>query len=200
MTVQSLTDTNGAMPRPKSNDKRNAIMAAAIRVIVTQGLSAPTAVISREAGISNGSLFTYFETKTDLFNQLYLHIKTDMATSALKRLPAKAVLREQAFHVWVNWMEWATSHPGKRRVLALLTVSDQITPESRAAGLKIMAGFIELMERMRMTGSLRNSPMSFAGAIMNSLADTTMDFMIQDPANAKKHCQVGFETFWRAIN
>jgi hypothetical protein len=34
---------------------------------------------------------------------------------------------------------------------------------------------------------------------MNSLAETTMDFMIQDPANAKKHCKVGFESFWRAV-
>ncbi|RYD40674.1 MAG: TetR/AcrR family transcriptional regulator, partial [Verrucomicrobiaceae bacterium] len=51
------------MARPKSNDKRAAIMDAAVRVIVAQGLSAPTATIAKEAGISNGSLFTYFETK-----------------------------------------------------------------------------------------------------------------------------------------
>lgn len=187
------------MARPKSNDKRTAIMEAATRVIVTQGLSAPTAVIAREAGISNGSLFTYFETKADLFNQLYLEIKTDMAATALDGLPAKAALRKQALHVWTKWMGWATSHPGKRRVLALLSVSDEITPESRAIGQEIMAGFIELMERIRGAGSLRNTSMSFAGAIMNSLADTTMDFMIRDPANARKHCEVGFETFWRAI-
>jgi len=27
-----------------------------------------------------------------------------------------------------------------------------------------------------------------------------MDFMIHDPANAKKHCKVGFEALWRAIS
>lgn len=188
------------MARPKSTDKRAAIMSAAIRVIVAQGLSAPTATIAREAGVSNGSLFTYFETKADLFNQLYLEIKADMSAAALKDLPAKAALRKQASHVWSNWMEWATSHPGKRRVLAQLSVSDLITPESRASGHRIMAGFINLMEQMRVTGSLRNSPMSFAGAIINSLADATMDYMISDPANAKAHCKVGFETFWRTIS
>jgi AcrR family transcriptional regulator len=187
------------MARPKSNDKRNAIMDAAIRVIVMQGLSAPTATIAREAGISNGSLFTYFETKTDLLNQLYLELKMGMAATALHDLPAKAKLREQAFHAWVNWMNWATSHPEKRRALAHLAVSDQITPETRAAGLKIMSGFIELMEQVRNKGALRNSPMSFVGALMNALAETTMDFMINDPAHAKKHCIAGFETFWRAV-
>ena len=63
-------------------------MEAATRVIVTQGLSAPTATIAQEAGVSNGSLFTYFETKANLFNQLYLDLKTGMAAAALEGFPA----------------------------------------------------------------------------------------------------------------
>ena len=187
------------MARPKSNDKRNAIMDAATRVIVTQGLSAPTATIAKEAGISNGSLFTYFETKADLFNQLYLELKTEMAAVILEGFPTKAALRKQSFHVWSSSMDWATAHPQKRRALAQLAVSDQITPETRAAAYKAMAVLAEMMERMRAGGPLRSAPMSFVGAMMNALAETTMDFMISDPANAKEHCKAGFETFWRGI-
>lgn len=187
------------MARPKSEDKRNAIMDAATRVIVAQGLSAPTARIAQEAGISNGSLFTYFETKVDLLNQLFLELKAGMATAALKGFPEQSELRKQVFHVWSNWMDWATSNPEKRRVLAQLSVSEEITPATRLAVHKASAGLADLLERIRANGSLRTVPMSFAGALMNSLAETTMDFMINDPANAKKHCKVGFETFWRAI-
>src|SRR5260370_21819735 len=91
-----------SMARPRSEDKRNALMAAATRVIVTQGLSAPTAMIAQEAAVSNGSLFTYFEAKADLFNQLYLELKTGIASAALQGLPAKAELREHFFHIWAN--------------------------------------------------------------------------------------------------
>jgi hypothetical protein len=35
---------------------------------------------------------------------------------------------------------------------------------------------------------------------MNALAETTMDFMIRDPGNAKKHSKAGFEALWRAIS
>jgi len=174
-------------------------MEAATRVIVSQGLSAPTATIAQEAGVSNGSLFTYFETKADLFNQLYLELKAGMATAALEGFPAGGDLRKQVFHVWSSWMDWATSNPEKRRALAQLGVSDEITPATRAAAHKTMASLADLMEQMRTSGSLRNASKGFAGAIMNSLAETTMDFMIQDPANAKKHRKVGFEVFWRAI-
>jgi AcrR family transcriptional regulator len=188
------------MARPRSEDKRNALMAAATRVIVTQGLSAPTALIAQEAGVSNGSLFTYFETKADMFNQLYLELKAGMASAALEGLPANAELREQLFHAWSNWMGWAVSNPEKRRALAQLGVSDEITPASRAAGHKTMAGIAELMERSRAKGPMRKAPMGFVAAIMNSLAEATMDFMVQDPTNADKHCKVGFDALWRVLS
>jgi hypothetical protein len=34
---------------------------------------------------------------------------------------------------------------------------------------------------------------------MNAMADATIDFMIRDPANAKKHSKAGFEALWRMI-
>ncbi|MGO8696697.1 MAG: TetR/AcrR family transcriptional regulator [Limisphaerales bacterium] len=188
------------MARPKSEDKRNAIMAAAIRVIAAQGLSAPTATIAQKAGVSNGTLFTYFETKADLLNRLYLDLKAEAAAAALEGLPAGASLRDQVFHMWSNWMSLAVAKPEKRRTLAQLAVSDEITPASRAAAHKTMAGVAELLKRSRANGAMRNVPMGFVVAILTSLADATMDFMIHDPTHAKKHCKVGFDALWRAIS
>jgi len=187
------------MARPKSEDKRNAIMSAAMRVIVTQGLSAPTAVIAREAGVANGSLFTYFETKVELFNELYVELKAGMASAAMDDLPAKAALRKQVQHVWTNWTRWALAHPDQRRALAVLGVSDDLTAASRAAGHQAMAGIAGMMERCRANGPLRDAPFAFVAALMNSMAETTMDFMVADPANAESHCKTGFDTFWRAV-
>ena len=187
------------MARPKSENKRDALMAAATRVIAAQGLSAPTAVIAREAGVSNGSLFTYFETKADLFNQLYLELKTGMAAASLEGLSAKAPLREQFSRMWSNWMRWATSNPDKRRALAVLDVSDDIAQETRAASHQAMAEVARLLERARARGPMRDAPMGFAVAIMNSLAEATMDFMVNDPANADEHCRVGFDALCRML-
>src|ERR1700747_242376 len=105
------------MARPRSDEKRNAILEAATRGIVTQGLSAPTAGIAKEAGVANGSLFTYFETKKDLFNSLYLELKEEMASAAMKGLPEHADIRRQFFHIWKHWTNWAIAYPDKRRAL-----------------------------------------------------------------------------------
>jgi AcrR family transcriptional regulator len=187
------------MARPKSDDKRSALLAAAIRVIVTQGLSAPTAMIAKEAGVSNGSLFTYFETKTDLFNELYRLLKSEMAEVGLTGLPRDARLRDQFFHVWSNWMYWALANPDKPRALAQLSVSDEITSESRSEGHKTMASIGTLLEKSRENGPMRDAPIGFVVAIMNSLAEATMTFMAQDPVNAEQQCRIGFDAFWRVI-
>jgi AcrR family transcriptional regulator len=188
------------MPRAKSDDKRSAILSAAIRLIATEGLGVATATIAKEARISNGSLFTYFETKANLFNELYLELKSEMAMAAFKGFPPQAELRDQFSHVWSNWMSWAVRNHDKRRVLAHLGASDEITPASRAAGHKIMAGIAELLERSRAKGPIRDAPIAFVVAIMNSLSDATMDFMAQDPANADRHRALGFDALWRVVS
>jgi len=187
------------MARPKSNDKRSAILAAATRVISQQGLSAPTALIAKEADIATGSLFTYFATKEALFNQLYLELKQGMVTAALEGLPVRAGVRGRFFHAWSNWMHWAVSHPDHRRVLAQLGVSDEITAATRAAGHQAMAGLADLMEQSRAKGPLHEAPMAFVASIINSLAEATMDFMVRDPRHADKHCKLAFEALWRVL-
>jgi AcrR family transcriptional regulator len=187
------------MPRPRSDEKRIAILEAATRIIVAQGLSAPTAGIAKAAGVPNGSLFTYFETKTELFNQLYLELKGEMAATALKGLPAGAQVREQFFRVWQNWTNWAVTFPEKRHALAQLSVSGEITAESRAAGHKMMADLAELADSSRASGPMRKAPLGFVLALMNSVAEATMDYMTQDPANASKHCKAGFDALWRMV-
>src|SRR6202789_3512639 len=176
------------MARPKSDNRKTAILAAAARVIAAQGLAAPTAEIAKKAGVSNGSLFAYFETKADLLNRLYVDLKAEMAARALDGIPTETDIRTQMFHMWSNVLRWATDCPEKRRTLAHLSVSDDVTPESREKALDEIAGVAELVERARQNGPMRDLPLDFVAALMTALADATIDDMIRNPANADRHC------------
>jgi AcrR family transcriptional regulator len=144
-------------------------------------------------------LFTYFETKTELFNQLYRELKGEMAAAAMKGLPATAEPRERFFRVWQDWTSWAVTFPEKRQALAQLFVSGEIIAESRAAGHKMMADLAELADRSRANGPIRKAPLGFVLSIMNSVAEATMDYMTQDAPNAKKHCRESFDALWRMV-
>ena len=174
-------------------------MDAAVRVIAREGLGAATATIAREAGVSNGSLFTYFATKTDLMNALYVGLKSEMAAAALEDLPGEADIRGQMFHMWSRWLHWVTRSPDKRRALAQLSVSGDITPASRESGHRIMADMAGLVQRSCETGPMRDAPPGLVVALMSAMADTTIDFMINDPANAETHCVAAFDALWRMV-
>ena len=174
-------------------------MLAATRVIAQRGLNAPTALIAHEAGVSNGSLFTYFETKTDLLNQLYVELKSEMGSAVLDGLPTDQGVREQMAHVWAGWLRWAASDPDKRRALAQLSVSDEISPESRKSGGAALIGVASLLEQSRENGPMQAAPLGLVVGLMNAVAEATVDFIITDPANSDAHRIAGFEAMWRMI-
>lgn len=187
------------MARPKSDEKRNAIIAAAIRIIATLGLSAPTATIAKEAGVSNGALFTYFDTKAELLNQLYVELKADMALAMATGIPAKATLHDQVLHVWTGWVRWAMAHPQARRTLAHLGVSNDITEASHQASSDAYADVEALLDRSRADGALRDAPLMFVASLVSSILDATVDYMTRDPAHAERHAAAGFEALWRVL-
>lgn len=187
------------MARPRSADRRHAILAAATRVVASQGLGAATAAIAKEAGVSNGSLFLYFETKSTLLNELYVALKTEMGTAAVQGLPETSSPRERVRHMWTQWLGWATANPDKRRAVAQLEVADEITAESHRIVHEAQAGMAELLERSREDGPVQDVPLSFVLIITGAIADATMDAMIREPSEAAARSAVAFDAVWRVL-
>src|ERR1700721_4538603 len=110
------------MTRPKSENKRNAILDAATRLFAERGLTAaPTSEISKLAGIAEGTLFTYFQTKDDLINALYREIKLELAGAMMSDFPRKKKVGTNLRHVWDHSVNWGIANPNQRKVLAQLT-------------------------------------------------------------------------------
>jgi AcrR family transcriptional regulator len=187
------------MARPRSDDRRKAILSAATRVIASQGLAAATAAIAKEAGVSNGSLFVYFDTKAALLNELYIALKTEMTAAATAGLPAEGEPREPIFHMWTQWLRWATTNPEKRRALAQLEVADDITADTHRAVGSAFSGIADLLERSRASGPMRDAPLGFVLSLTSAIADATIDAMIREPAEAEARSRVAFEAMWRIL-
>ncbi|MCW2898043.1 MAG: TetR/AcrR family transcriptional regulator [Streptosporangiaceae bacterium] len=187
------------MARPRSEDRRTAILAAATRAVASQGLGASTASIAKEAGVSNGSLFVYFDTKATLLNELFVSLKTEMAQTSLIGLPVEGEPREQMLHVWTQWMRWAVASPDKRRAVAQLLVSDDITAASHELVNIAFGAMADLLERSRAGGPMQNAPLSFVLTLTNSIAETTIDTVIREPADAESLTRLAFDATWRVI-
>jgi AcrR family transcriptional regulator len=187
--------------RPKSEDKRNAILDAATRLFAERGLAAaPTSEISKRAGVAEGTLFTYFETKDDLINALYREIKLELADAMMSDFPRKKNLRTRLRHVWDRYVNWGIANPKQRKVLAQLAVSEVLTKESKAAG---GAPFVEFQTMIRDAIDGRvfrdDLPAELISKSLAVLVEATIDLTVSNPSKANKYRDSGFQMFWAGI-
>ncbi len=189
------------MARPKSEDKRNAILDAATRLFAERGLTAaPTSEISKQAGVAEGTLFTYFETKDDLINALYREIKLELADAMMSDFPRKKNLRTRLRHVWDRYVNWGIANPKQRKVLAQLQVSEVLTKESKDAS---GAPFVEFQIMIRDAIEQRVFRNDLAAELISkslaALVEATIDLTASNPSKANKYRDSGFKIFWAGI-
>ncbi|AGZ46306.1 regulatory protein TetR [Actinoplanes friuliensis DSM 7358] len=175
-------------------------MSAATHIIAAQGLGAATATIAKEAGVSNGSLFTYFDTKSHLINELYFALKSDMSAAACSDVPTDADPHGQLLAMWSGWLRWAAGNPEKRRALAQLQVSDEISAATHEAASRSLGGIAEVLDLSRKNGPMRDATLAFVLTLVSALSEATIDFIHQDPANADTHARAGFDALWRMLS
>jgi AcrR family transcriptional regulator len=187
--------------RPKSEDKRNAILTAATRLFAERGLTAaPTSEISKEAGVAEGTLFTYFKTKDDLINALYREIKLELADAMMSGFPRKKTVRTRLRHVWDRYVNWGIAHPKQRKVLAQLQVSEVLTKESRDAGSAPFVEFqIMIRDAIEQHVLRADLPSELIAKMLAASAEATIDLIALKPSMANKYRNGGFEIYWSGI-
>lgn len=185
------------MARPKSDDKRNNILVACQAIIIRDGLNATTADIAKEAGIATGSLFTYFATKADLFNEVYVVLKTEMTDALTDKLSGESN-KEKLRSAWSGWTDWAAMNTEKHLVIELLRNSDQLTEASRAFGDAAIKPIFDLINA-NIVNQETHYPNDFLYELIDAISIKTMDKMAARPDKAAEYREAGFETVWKII-
>lgn len=185
------------MARAKDPEKRQAILDAAVREMAHVGLGASTARISRAAAIAEGTLFTYFPSKEDLLNALYLELKSEVFRRINLDFPQGAPLRERTRHIWMTYLQWAIDRPDDRKVSMLLHTSDDVTSTTRACVAAARGAVERTMAEVDRCGVFQQLPRGFASLAMPAMQEAVMDAMGRAPRQKKVLMERGFEGFWR---
>jgi AcrR family transcriptional regulator len=136
-----MTDATMERPAPTpigaSPDKRQAILAAALRLIARLGLhAAPMSAVAREAGVAAGTLYLYFPSKEAMINALYLQVLEDRDRSMLGDLAVAASedanARAGLWAFWHGLARWHLDHPDASSFLQQFKSSAILTDETRA--------------------------------------------------------------------
>lgn len=187
------------MSRARSEAKRNAILAAAIRVFAKEGLTAPTSAVSREAGVAEGTLFIYFPTKVQLLDAVYRDIRLELATAILSSFPRKKDVRTRMLHIWDRFVGWGVEHPEALRVAVQISARPDLTPNRSETEKKVRAEYEAIHRSFRELKLGPKLPSELVQAALDALAEMTILMMLRNPERTTKYRRAGFELFWNGV-
>lgn len=177
-----------------------ALLDAATKVFAEHGIAAPTSLISKTAGVSEGSLFTYFKTKEILINELYRELRLDLAAAVNSEFPRKGSVRARLEHVFMRYVTWGAQHPVSRRALRQASMSNLIEPDVRAESNVLFAEMDKLQVDAFKQRKLQQLPPSMASQALKAMADMTMDMIERHPKQADAIKRTGFQMLWAALH
>ncbi|CAH3251191.1 HTH-type transcriptional repressor Bm3R1, partial [Klebsiella pneumoniae] len=173
--------------RPKSEDKKQALLEAATAAFAQSGIAASTSAIARSAGVAEGTLFRYFATKDELLNELYLAIKLRLVRTMIAGLdPDEKRPKENARNIWNSYIDWGVRNPMEHKAIRRMALSERITDETRR---QVKESFPELNEMCQLSVKeifLSEAYRAFGDALFLSLAETTIEFASHDPQRARE--------------
>ena len=185
------------MARTKSSEKRQALLQSAVRAIAEEGLGVSTAKIAKGAGLAEGTMFTYFASKNELFNELYVELKTGTYRLIHENFPYGAGLRERTKHVWTEYLRWAIERPQERKVSVLLNLSMVISAATRDLMDSERGVVAQTMDELGKRGSFKDLPPGFASSSMIAMQEAVMDMAAKKPLQKAKLVEGAFDAFWR---
>jgi AcrR family transcriptional regulator len=122
MSIYSCKRKKENKAKPKSEDKRHAILSAANQIFAERRLGAPTVAITSAAGVAEDTLFTYFKTNDELINARYREIKLDLGDAMMSGFSRKRSVRHRFEHVWNSDVRWGVANPYQQKVLKQIQV------------------------------------------------------------------------------
>lgn len=186
------------MARPRSGDKQKAILDAALRICAERGIGgAPTSAISKAAGIAEGSLFTYFKTKDELLNELYLSLRRQFS-GRLTNFPHGEDPRARLRYIWDRYLELGAEHPEQLKVLAQLRASGKLFKEKEEPNFALAELLKATIEATGGNG-LHDIPPEYLVLMVRAQAEITVEFINAHPEFAGVCRELGFKMLWAGL-
>lgn len=186
------------MSRPKSDDKRKAILEAAMDLFAARGIGqAPTSAISAAAGVAEGTLFTYFKTKDELLNELYRELRKELDRE-LADYPFRADAQTRLRFVWDRYLNLAMKYPKRLKVLQQLRVSGRLFKDSETPTMALMEILHSTKEAAEL-GGFKHASAEFLVLLFRAQAEATVEFINAHRDLEAESREIGFRMIWRGL-
>lgn len=112
------------------NKVQAAVLETTLRLISEKELQATSmSLISKESGISTGSIYHYFDSKEAIINELYKGIVKFHSEQILKGFYSNETIKERFQRIWENFIQFGINYPKGFQFIEQYSFSPYITDE-----------------------------------------------------------------------
>jgi AcrR family transcriptional regulator len=189
------------MTRERSDDKRQAILDAALSLFVEKhfhGTSVPE--IAARAGVADGTIYRYFISKEALVNELYVLRKRELVAFVARPFRPGMSVKERLVEIGERFMVFAETAPLVVFFLERNHHESYLYPEALAEEVPLVQLIISLLEEGKSQGiikDIRNEVLMFVlyGAL-TGIVEANRRGLIRRFEDVKKEVE---ECLWHAI-
>lgn len=112
-------------------------------------------LIKKEAGVSAGAVYHYFESKEALINELYVTAKSEISDAVISELDLDAPYEESFFSLWINAYYYFASKPDALSFIEQCSNSPIITEQTKAQVVTTYQKSAEFFEQGIAQGNIK---------------------------------------------
>jgi AcrR family transcriptional regulator len=157
------------------DDKRAAILTATLRLISQNGFHGTAmSKVAKEAGVSAGIIYHYFDSKDELIDELYKEIKRNLGASLAESADQHQPLRTQIHRMLGGMIRYFIRRPLESAFLEQYSRSPYHRPEIDLETAQYYLPLIEIFQRAQQEMIIKALPepvvMAFTLEVATSLA------------------------------
>ena len=152
---------------PVVTDKKEAILTATCDLVAERGLhNTPMSAIARKASIAAGTLYLYFQSKDDLLNEVFLHLKRESLAYIEKQIQPAGSLEERLRLIWFALADWHLKYPQAFNVIQQCEVSGILSPHTLQQQEAMEKPLLQEFQQAVEEGLIKDLPREIAYALM----------------------------------
>ena len=169
--------------RSRSTDKRERILAAAVKVFAAKGFyCARVSDVAREAGVADGTIYLYFESKEDLLRGLYEENMGKINEGVREIVDGDGPVLQKVSQFFEAWAQFALDDPELAEVLTVEIRESGKYMNEFAAPLfgEFLRNLVSLIDEGQAGGEFRTdvSPKTVARAMFGAMDELALAWVM----------------------
>lgn len=181
-------------------EKQEKILITALKLFVQNGFhGTPTSKIAKEAGVANGTLFHYYQTKEDLIVSLYLYVKSKMGKYIEENSSQESDIKELFKEQFQLVMEWSMDNRDEFYYTQLFNNSPYSTLLSPEQIRKELKKSCDQIQDAIDKGVFKNRDVDFIHTIMGSHVYGLYSYLMKNKLKDTEQQKIihdSFEMLW----